>query len=58
MNSFLLNLLAFGAMLSAILVITAKNPVISVIADSIAPNASRLSRKLFMLKYINCSAGP
>ncbi len=30
MNSFLLNLLAFGAMLSAILVITAKNPVISV----------------------------
>nr|QNH82616.1 NADH dehydrogenase subunit 6 [Sterigmatomyces sp.] len=31
MNSFLLNLLAFGAMLSAILVITAKNPVISVL---------------------------
>lgn len=31
MYSFLLNFLAFGAMLSAILVITAKNPVISVL---------------------------
>lgn len=31
MNSFLLDALAFGAMLSAILVITAKNPVISVL---------------------------
>jgi NADH-ubiquinone oxidoreductase chain 6 len=30
MNGFLLDALAFGAMLSAILVITAKNPVISV----------------------------
>jgi NADH-ubiquinone oxidoreductase chain 6 len=31
MNNFLLDLLAFGAVLSGVLVITAKNPVISVL---------------------------
>jgi NADH-ubiquinone oxidoreductase chain 6 len=31
MNTFLLDLLAFGALLSGVLVITSKNPVISVL---------------------------